>query len=113
MGWKAVRTLGVAAVLLTAGAAVAALPIRPPEEVDAVVVKVVPATEAEKKAGVLVTIFLKDRKDGVPVTKDTVVNRQMGKLVPLVEASAIEKGQKLSVWVDPKTGKAEGVLIFP
>jgi hypothetical protein len=37
----------------------------------------------------------------------------MGKLVPIVEAGDIKEGQKLSVWIDAKTGNAEGVLIFP
>jgi hypothetical protein len=98
--------------LFTAGAATAVLPIRKPE-VHAPVVKVVPATEVEKQKGVLVTVFLKDRKDGVPVTKETSVHKQMGKLVPIVEAGDIKEGQKASVWIDAKTGTAEGVLIFP
>jgi hypothetical protein len=37
----------------------------------------------------------------------------MGKLVPLVEASEIKAGQKLSVWTKAKSDRAEGVLIFP
>jgi hypothetical protein len=105
-------TLCLAVVVLTASAAVAALPIRKPD-VEAVVEKVVPATDTEKKKGVLVTVFLKDRKDGVPVTRDTAVHKQMGKLVPIVEADDIKAGAKLSVWIDSKTGVAEGVLIFP
>ena len=103
--------IGLALVAFIGGAAVAALPIRKPDA-EAVVEKVVPATDVEK-TGVVVTVFLKDRKDGVPVTKGTAVHRQMGKLVPVVEAGDITAGQRVSVWVDAKTGAAEGVLIFP
>ena len=71
------------------------------------------ATDAEKKAGVVGTVFLKDRKDGIQVTKATAVHRQMGKLVPIVGADEIKAGSTVSVWVDAKTGAAEGVLIFP
>src|SRR4051812_40646884 len=109
---------GIAAALCVADAAFvapasdAALPIRKPDA-EAVVEKVVPATDAKKKAGAVVTVFLKDRKDGVPVTKATAVHKQMGKLVPVVEADEIKAGLKVSVWVDAKTGAADGVLIFP
>jgi hypothetical protein len=103
--------LCVAVALNTASAAVAGLPIRK-YDAEGVVEKVVPATDAEKKAGVLVVVFLKDRKAAVPVTKDTPLHRQMGKLVPMAETSDIKVGSKVSVWVDAK-GVAEGVLIFP
>lgn len=109
------RIVGVPCVVvafLTVGIASAALPIRKPDT-EATVEKVVPATEAEKQSGVVVTVFLKDRKDGVPVTKATAIHKQMGKLVPVVEAEEIKVGSKVSVWVDVKTGAAEGVLIFP
>jgi hypothetical protein len=99
-------------LVLGTGAASAALPIRKPDA-EAVVAKVAPATDAEKKAGVEVTVYLKDRKDGVPVTKDTPVHKQMGKLVPIAEAGDIKVGVRVSVWIDAKTGRAEGVLIFP
>jgi hypothetical protein len=100
------------AVIGFVGAAGAALPIRM-YDVEGVVEKVVPATEAEKKEGVLVTVFLKDRKEGVAVTKNTAVHLQMGKLVPVAEVGDIKKGSKLSVWVKDKGSVAEGVLIFP
>ena len=99
-------------IIFDTGTAGAVLPIRKPDA-EAVVVKVVPATDAEKKTGVVVTIFLKDRKDGIPVAKDTPVHRQMGKLAPLAEAGDIKEGRKVSVWIDARTGRAEGVLIFP
>jgi hypothetical protein len=101
-----------AILVLTGAPAHAALPIRKPDA-EAVVEKVVPATNAEKAKGVEVTIFLKDRKDGVPVTKDTPVHIQMGKLVPVGAAADLKPGQKVSVWLDAKTGAAEGVLVFP
>jgi hypothetical protein len=104
--------LCVTVALFAAGTATAVLPIRKPET-HAVVVKVVPATDAEKQKGVLVTVFLKDRKDGIPVTKDTPIHKQMGKLVPIVDAGEIKEEQKVSIWIDAKTGVAEGVLIFP
>jgi hypothetical protein len=94
------------------GAATAAIPIRK-YDIHEVIAKVVPATEAEKKEGVLVTVFFKGRKEGVRVTKDTAIHRQMGKLVPEAEARDITAGQKLSVWVGDKKGVAEAVLIFP
>ena len=103
---------GCLAVVCLIGSAFAALPIRKPEA-EGVVEKVMPATEAEKKAGIVVTIFLKDRKVGVPITKTTAIHRQMGKLVPLAELGDIKEGSRVSVWVDAKTGVAEGVLIFP
>lgn len=99
------------ALILLAVRGDAALPIRKPDA-EAAVEKVVAPTEAEKAKGVLVIVFLKDRKDGVAVTKDTPVHIQMGKLVPLGRADDIKAGQKLSVWID-KAGGAEGVLIFP
>jgi hypothetical protein len=112
MRWHITGSVCLFLIVLGTGAANAALPIRKPDS-EAVVERVVPATDAEKKAGVLVTMFLKDRKDGIPVAKDTPVHRQMGKLVPVAEAADIEAGQKVSVWLDAKTGRAEGVLIFP
>jgi hypothetical protein len=99
-------------LLLTAVPAPAALPIRKPE-FEAAVEKVVPATDAEKEKGVLVTVFLKDGKKGIPVTLTTAVHRQMGKLVPVVEVGEIKEGVRVSLWTDARTGKAEGVLIFP
>jgi hypothetical protein len=109
------RTAGllcVAVALLVPVPVAAALPIRKPD-VEAVVEKTAPATEAERKNGVLLTVFLKGRKAGVPVTKDTAVHKQMGKLVPVVEADDIKADAKVSVWIDAKTGRAEAVLIFP
>lgn len=105
-------SLGLVVVVLVAGTTTAALPIRKPD-VEATVEKVAPATEAEKQKGALVTVYLKDRKDGISVTKETPVHKQMGKLVPVVEIGEIKAGVKVSVWIDPKTGAAEGVLIFP
>jgi len=95
------------------GDASAALPIRKPDLTDAVVEKVVAATEAEKKEGVVVILFFKDSKKGVPIKKNTAIHRQMGKLVPLAEVGEILAGSRVSVWVDSRKGKAEGVLIFP
>jgi hypothetical protein len=106
------RVLALVLGICTAGSAAAALPIRAPE-VEATVVKVVPATEAEKKNGVVATLFLKDQKNGIQVMRETAIHKQMGKLVPLVEASEIKAGQKLSVWTKAKSDRAEGVLIFP
>jgi hypothetical protein len=106
------RFLTFCMVFLAASPSDAALPIRKPE-VEAVIEKVVPATPAEQEAGLLVTLLLKGRNGGVLVTKDTQVHRQMGKLVPVVAAGDIQAGQKASVWIDGRTGKAEGVLIFP
>lgn len=98
--------------LMSGKAPVAALPIRKPE-VEAEVEKVASPTDAEKKAGVLAVVHLKDRKDGVPVTKETAIHKQMGKLVPLAATDDIKAGQRVSVWIDTKTGATEGVLIFP
>jgi hypothetical protein len=89
---------------------VKAIPVRKPE-IEAVIVKVVPATDAEKDKGVLVTVFLKDRDGGVPVTKDVAIHKQMGKLVPQAEVGDLKEGVKVSLWV--ADGKAEAVLIFP
>jgi hypothetical protein len=100
------------AVVCLLGAATAALPNRK-YDLHAVVAKVVPATKAQKKAGIVVTVFLKGRKKGVPVTKDTAIHRQMGKLVPSAKVVDIKAGSKVSVWLDSKKGVAEGVLIFP
>jgi hypothetical protein len=112
MRWHITGSVCLFLIVLGTGAANAALPVRKPDA-EAVVVKVVPAADAEKKAGVLVIVFLKDRQDGVPVAKDTPVHRQMGKLVPVAEAGDIKAGHKVSVWINMKTGRAEGVLIFP
>jgi hypothetical protein len=100
------RFLACCMVLLAVSPSDAALPIRRPE-VEAVVEKVVPATPAEKEAGLLATLFLKGRDGGVQVTKEAQVHRQMGKLAPVVSAGDIRVGQKVSVWVDGKTGKAK------
>jgi hypothetical protein len=99
-------------VVCLIGVAPAALPNRK-YDLNEVVEKVVPATEAQKKEGLVVTVFLKGRKEGVPINKDTAIHRQMGKLVPEAEVGDIKVGVKVSVWLDSKTGVAEGVLIFP
>lgn len=85
-----------------------ALPIRKPE-VEAEVVKVVPAKETEKD--VLATVFLKGRDAGVPITKATAIHKQMGKLVPVAEVGDIKVSAKVSLWLAGE--KAEAVLIFP
>jgi hypothetical protein len=103
---------GCLAVLCLVGAVTAALPIRK-YDLHAIVEKVVPATDAEKKEGVVATVFLKGRKEGVPIHKDTAIHLQMGKLVPEAEVGDVKVGSKVSVWVDSKKGVAEGVLIFP
>jgi hypothetical protein len=100
-------------VLCLAGGVFAALPIRKPDAVDVVVEKVVPATGAEKKQGVVVTVFLKGRKAGIPVSKQTPIHIQMGKLVPFGKVDDLKPGSKVSIWVDARTRRAEGVLIFP
>src|SRR3954471_11984621 len=100
------------AVVCLVGVATASLPIRK-FDLHAEVEKVVPATDAQKKAGLVVTVFLKGREQGVPVHKDTAIHLQMGKLVPEAEVGDIKPGLKVSVWLDPKKGVAEGVLIFP
>ena len=51
----------------------------------------------------VLSVFLKDRKAGVVVKKDTAIHKQMGKLVPFAEASDIKADGKVSVWVDEKT----------
>lgn len=85
-----------------------ALPIRKPE-VEAEVVKVVPAKVTEKD--VLATVFLKGRDAGVPITKATAIHKQMGKLVPVAEVGDIKTGAKVSLWLNGES--AEAVLIFP
>jgi hypothetical protein len=106
------RLLACCLALTLIAAATAALPVRKPDHTDAVVEKVVEPTAAEKKDGVLLTVFLKDRKAGVVVKKDTPIHKQMGKLVPTAEAKDIKVDAKVSVWVDETTNVAEGVLIF-
>jgi hypothetical protein len=106
------RPLACLVLFAAAAVASAALPTRKPEHTDALVEKVVEPTEAETKDGVLVTVFLKGRKAGVVVRKDTPIHLQMGKLVPTAEAKDIKVDSKVSVWVDAKTDVAEGVLIF-
>jgi hypothetical protein len=100
------------ALVCLIGAATARLPIRK-YDLYTVVEKVVPATGAEKKDGIVVTVFLKGRKEGVPINKDTAIHRQMGKLVPEAEVGDIKAGSMVSIWIDSKKGVAEGVLIFP
>lgn len=102
------------AITLVACVAVAsaALPTRKPEHTDAVVEKVVEPTDAEKKDGIVLTIFLKDRKAGIVIKKETPIHLQMGKLVPTAEAKDIKADSKVSVWVGDKSDVSEGVLIF-
>lgn len=106
------RMLVCLPVIAFAAIASAALPVRKPDHTAAVVEKVVEPSEAEKKDGVLVTLFLKDGKSGVVVKKETPIHLQMGKLVPTAEAKDIKVDSKVSVWVDANTNVAEGVLIF-
>jgi hypothetical protein len=87
---------------------------------EGVIVKIVPATDAEKKDGLLATITLKDGKNSIRITGDTKLQAQKGKLVENVTADALKEGAQVSVWFlgkpdksDPPTVKAEGVLIFP
>jgi len=110
---KAFLALSCFAVVYLIGTAMAALPIRKPDLTSVVVEKVVAATDTEKKEGIVVTVFLKDCKEGVPITKDTPIHRQMGKLVPVAEVGDVKAGSKVSVWIDSKKGVAVGVLIFP
>lgn len=100
------------ALVCLVGTATAALPIRRFDLHEAVE-KVVLATDAQKKEGIVATVFVKGRKEGVPISKDTPIHRQMGKLVPEAGVADIKPGAKVSIWLLPKKGVAEGVLIFP
>jgi hypothetical protein len=89
-------------------------------DVEGTIAKIVPATDAEKKDGLLATITLKDMDTVIQITKDTDLQRQMGKLVENATADALKEGGHVSVWLkgtpektDPPKVKAEGVLIFP
>jgi hypothetical protein len=99
------------ALVCLIGAATAAIPIRR-FDLHAAVEKVVPATDAQKKEGIVATVFVKGRKEGVPVGKGTDIHRQMGKLVPDATVEEIKPGAKVSIWVNAKD-VAEAVLIFP
>ncbi len=85
-----------------------AIPIRQPE-VEALVVKVVPAKETDE--GVLATSFLKGRDAGGPITRTTAAHKQMGELVPDAEIADLEEGAKVRLWLTE--GKAEAVRISP
>lgn len=85
-----------------------AIPIRKPD-LEAEIVKVVPAKETEKD--VLATVFLKGRDAGVPITRTTAIHKQMEKLVPEAEIADLKEGVKVSLWLAGE--KAEAVLIFP
>jgi hypothetical protein len=87
---------------------------------EGVIAKIVTATDAEKKDGLLATITLKDGKTSIRITGDTKLQAQKCKLVENVTADALKEGAQVSVWFvgkpdksDPPTVKAEGVLIFP
>jgi hypothetical protein len=89
-------------------------------DVAGVIAKVTPATDVEMKKGILVTITLKDGGETIQITKETELNRQMGKLVPRATVDDLKEGRQVSVWIqgkpektDPLKGKAEAVLIFP
>jgi hypothetical protein len=90
----------------------AVIPIRM-YDVNGVIEKVTPPTDAEKEAGVLVTIQVKGRDKAIQVTKTADLHRQAGKLVPVATADEIKAGKTVSVWLSGKTDKAEAVLIFP
>jgi hypothetical protein len=85
-----------------------AIPVRKPD-IEAAIVKVVPAKDADKD--VLATVFVKGRDAGVPVTRTTAIHKQMGKLVPAAEVADLKEGVKVSLWL--ADGKAEAVLIVP
>jgi len=85
-----------------------AIPARKPD-VEAEVVKVVPAKEAGKD--LLATVFLKGRDAGVPITRTTAIHKQTGKLVPAAAPEDLKAGVKVSVWLDGE--KTEAVLIVP
>ena len=89
-------------------------------DVAGVIARVVPASDAEKKQGILATITLQDAGETIQITKETELNRQMGKLVPKATLDDLKEGRQVSVWIlgkpektDPLKGKAEAVLIFP
>jgi hypothetical protein len=109
--------------VLLLGASARDAPARTPNrkyDAEGIIAKVVPATEVEKKDGLVATIALKDMDTVIQVTKDTDLQRQMGKLVENAAADALKEGGHVSVWFagtpeesDPPKVKAEGVLIFP
>jgi hypothetical protein len=81
--------------------------------------KIVPATEAEKKDGILATITLKDRETTVQITKETELQIAKGKLVEKGTADDLKKDDRVSVWFegtpdksDPPKVKAARVMIF-
>jgi hypothetical protein len=98
--------------LLLVGVSQAVIPIRR-YDAHGTVAKVTPATDAEKKAGVLLTLVLQDSDRVIQVTRETDLHRQTGKLVPKAAPGDLEKGQRVSVWLLGKSDKAEAVLIFP
>jgi hypothetical protein len=86
---------------------------------EGTIVKVTPATDAEKKDGILATITFKDREITVQITKETELQIAKGKLVEKGSADDLKKDDRISVWFegkpdksDPPRVKAERVMIF-
>jgi hypothetical protein len=94
------------------GVSQASIPIRRYDE-HGIIAKVNHPTKAEAKAGVLLTIVLKDSNRAIDVTKETDLHRQKGKLVPAALPGDLKIGQRVSVWLRGKSDTAEAVLIFP
>src|ERR1700687_2762525 len=83
------------------------------------VAKIVPATDAEKKDGIVATIILKDKELTIQITKETELQIAKGKLVEKGTADDLKKDDRVSVWFegkpdksDPPKVKAERVMIF-
>jgi len=83
------------------------------------IAKIVPATDAEKKDGIVATIVLKDKDLTIQITKETELQIAKGKLVEKGTADDLKKDDRVSVWFegkpdksDPPNVKAERVMIF-
>jgi hypothetical protein len=81
--------------------------------------KIIPATDAEKKEGILASMVLKDKDLTIQITKETELQIAKGKLVEKGTVDDLKKDDRVSVWYkdkpdnsDPPKVKAERVMIF-
>jgi hypothetical protein len=83
------------------------------------VAKIIPATDAEKKEGIVATMVLKDKDLTIQITNKTELQIAKGKLVEKGSADDLKKEDRVSVWYkgkpdksDAPNVKAERVMIF-
>jgi hypothetical protein len=74
---------------------------------EGTIAKIAPASDAEKKDGIVATIVLKDKNLTIQITKETELQIAKGKLVEKGTADDLKKDDRVSVWFEGKPDKSD------